>query len=100
MNNRMLMTRQERDDVATRTEDAYSFDRYKSWSACAIVLQNLGYNSLETEAILRSKHMRWAADCSNKPYGKATSSDLLRYIKEPKHKFNQAEVDSLVRGTF
>lgn len=95
------MTRKEADQVAERTSDAYSFDRYTSWKACAIVLMDLGYDVNEAEAILRSKHTRWAADSSNKPYGRANSSDLKRYLENPqnvKH-VRGTELAQLVEGT-
>ena len=76
----LKMTRDEALAVAKSTEDAYSFDRYKSWDACALALRGLGYDVREATAILRSKHMRWAGDFSDKGYGRCTSSDLLRYL--------------------
>lgn len=59
-------------EIAARTEDAYSADRYGSneWAACAMLLLERGYSEIETEWVLRSKHMRWAADMSlNGQYG-------------------------------
>ena len=52
--------------IAERSMDAYSADRYSSWSAVAQVLLNRGYNEAETEEIMRSKWTRWAADKAGK----------------------------------
>lgn len=76
-------TRQEALQVAQATIDSYSHDTYKSWDACALALRN--FTQVEATAILMSKHMRWAADASNKPSGECTSSDLLRYIADPRN---------------
>ena len=66
--------------LAERTEDAYSFDRYASWPAVVAVLLRRGYTDRQTEEILRSKFMRWAADQSSARYGRATARDLLRLM--------------------
>lgn len=87
-------------DLSTRTQDAYSVDRYASWVACAALLLRRGYSEREAEAILRSKWMRWASDGSGAPYGKATSGDLARFLDNPKNRCTKAEVAELVRGTF
>ena len=64
--------------LAVRTADAYSFDRYASWKACAAALLRRGYNDRQAEKILRSRIMRWVAD--NARHGYATSNDLLRFM--------------------
>lgn len=69
-------------ELSEKTSDAYSFDRYNSWEACIKKLRKAGYDDREIEAILRSKWTRWAADAGNKPYGKASSVDLLNYINQ------------------
>jgi hypothetical protein len=70
--------------VANRTQDAYSVDRYRSWLACAKLLHGRGYTEREIETIMRSKIMRWAADWSSKPHGRATAADLASYLdREP-----------------
>lgn len=66
--------------LAQSTEDAYSFDRYASWPALAVMLSRCGYSYAEAECILRSKWTRWAADASTTRYGYATSKDLARFI--------------------
>jgi hypothetical protein len=80
------------EEIAEATSDAYSADRYTSWTACAKVLLGLGYDAPQTEAILRSKMTRWAADFSNKRYGKATSADLKRFMLDSKDAIDR-EVD-------
>lgn len=67
--------------LASRTEDAYAFDRYASWRSVAGVLLQRGYSEAEAEVLLRSKLMRWAADAADKRYGRASGLDLLRCIE-------------------
>lgn len=67
-------------DIAERTQDAYSADRFASWSAVAQVLLDRGYNEAETIEIMRSKWTRWAADRSNASYGKATSTHMIAWL--------------------
>jgi uncharacterized protein YdaT len=75
------VTRAELDIVLWNTEDAYSHDRYRSWRACAAALLREGYTTAEAICILNSKVTRWASDHSDKPYGRATAKDLLRYVR-------------------
>ena len=51
-------------EIAERTSNAYSFDRYgeKEWRAIASFLLQKGIDEDMVEWVLRSKHMRWAAD--------------------------------------
>lgn len=63
--------------LASRIEDAYSSNRYVSWAAIAQFLVNRGYSFEETEAIMRSKWTRWAADQST---GMATVTDLEQWL--------------------
>jgi hypothetical protein len=95
MSNRYLMIR-----IDTATVDAYSRDRYNSWSACIKALLNRGYSEKETAAILLSKVMRWAADNSDARYGHVTSNDMLRFIDNPRNRINSHYVAGLVSGTF
>lgn len=67
--------------IASRTSDAYSFSNYNNWTACARVLLDIGYNEAQTEAILRSKFTRWAADAANARHGRATSRQLRTYVQ-------------------
>lgn len=67
--------------MSERTQDAYSHDRYQGeWGACVALLLARGFTEEQTEAILRSKHMRWAADEA----GEATAGALSRYIDDPR----------------
>lgn len=74
------------DALARKTEDAYSVSRYgaKSWHACAMLLVRAGLADDEVEWVLRSKHMRWAADAGNAEYGRATSGMLRRHLADPR----------------
>ena len=88
------------DVLAVQTLDAYSANRYSSWRAVVSMLLRRGYSERETEAILRSKWMRWAADNSPRPYGRATYKDVERFLDNPRNKFTPAEVHELVAETF
>lgn len=77
------MTAADINRLAAATADAYSFDRYRNWRACAALLARRGYTYAEAECILRSKWMRWAGDQSAAPYGRATSADLDRFLQTP-----------------
>lgn len=55
-------------DVATRTNDAFSHDRYgeREWLECTKYLMiDRKLSDRQAEAVLRSKLMRWAADRAN-----------------------------------
>ena len=65
--------------AAIEAQNAYMALVYTDWFACAAVLLRAGFTREETVAILRSKHMRWAADCNNHS-GRPTSRDLKAYI--------------------
>lgn len=86
--------------LAERTSDAYSVPAYASWNACAATLLRRGFSTIESEAILRSKWMRWAADASTARYGRATSRDLDRFLDEMTPDALAYEVADLVRWTF
>lgn len=88
--------------IANQCADAYSFDRYSSWTAVARVLLKRGWKPIEVEAFMRSKHTRWAGDVSGKDYGKCTGNDVLRYLENERNmpRGTQAELDELVDGTW
>lgn len=87
-------------EIAKRCEDAYSADAYRSWSAVAQFLLNLGYSERETEAIMRSKHTRWARDrASSYPYGKYPAHILGAELKDIGLPGSEA-VQKLVSRTF
>lgn len=48
--------------LAAKTDDAYSAQSYKSWTAVALLLLARRYSEQEAEAIMRSKWTRWAGD--------------------------------------
>lgn len=93
----MKITQQAK-DLASKTSDAYSSDRFRNWVAVVQTLLNLGYSELETEAILRSKWTRWACDhdTSRNRYGYHTSSAMLRFLKGTPY----SEVKALTYETF
>ena len=93
----MKITQQAK-DLAEKTSDAYSSDRFASWEGVVQTLLNLGYSEIETEAIVRSKWTRWACDMdtSGNRYGRHTSTAMVRFLKGTP----QSEVTALVNETF
>jgi hypothetical protein len=83
--------------LADKTADAYSFNSYASWTACAAMLLRRGYSAMEAEAILRSKWTRWAGDVSSHRYGHYTAADLAAYIDKYESPKSLREI---VVGTF
>jgi len=74
--------------LAERTSDAYSFDRYgeETWRRTISRFLALGFTERETEAVMRSKWTRWAADqctrltcCARN--GRLTSLAVVYYIQ-------------------
>lgn len=88
--------------IAEQCSDAYSVGRYKSWMSVARVLLKAGWKPVEVEAFMRSKHTRWCADFSDKPYGHATGKDVERYIANERNMRPnlQAKLDELVQVTW
>jgi len=56
--------------MANKTSGAYSASRYGdvAWRKAIQLLAEAGYTEIEVEEILRSKYMRWAADCFAKRF--------------------------------
>jgi hypothetical protein len=80
-------------------QDAYSTDNYNgNWSPCIKMLRKRGYDDRQVEAIIRSKWTRWAADGSDKRYGRNNSADLARFLDKTSNLVT--EVADLVKGTF
>lgn len=89
--------------VANACADAYSFDRYKSWSAVAEMLLRRGLSEKQAEAVMRSKWTRWAADASAARYGRVTGKDLERWIErsmQGNSPANMKEIEQLTFETF
>lgn len=82
--------------IAEQTADAYSVNRYVSWTRCAEMLLTRGYSDEETTAILRSKWTRWAADESANPYGEASAQDLANWMDNPRNRASKDEVAKLL----
>lgn len=83
-------------NVAAKCKNAYSFNRYASWTAVAAKLLDFGFNEIEAEAIMRSKWMRWAADANNARYGRVPAKAIIDMMPN----ISRAEVDMLVKETF
>lgn len=69
--------------VAARTQDAYSRDWYTDagWLGVARRLAEEGLNATEIEWVLRSKHMRWAADYVSRSHS-VRAADFIAYTLE------------------
>lgn len=86
--------------LAEKLEDAYSTDRYNgSWTGCVRMLRQRGYNDRAVEAIIRSKHTRWAGDSANKNRG-VNSADLARYMDANRALFSVDAMAELIAQTF
>jgi hypothetical protein len=68
--------------MAEKTSDAYSFERYgeKSWLANTKFLL-AKYTEEQVEWILRSKHMRWAADYAEGNYGRIPKNTMEKWYE-------------------
>lgn len=90
--------------MSEETADSFSFDRYgeAAWRATILWLLQQGYTYSGVEAIMRSKHTRWAADNANR-YSRITSGDFKRYWLKYYPTGSDAalsEVRELTVGTF
>jgi len=89
--------------LAERCADAYMVANYgTSWTACAKLLLDRGYTEREAEAILRSKHMRWADNSEGRGDGNKTNSAAFgRYLnKQEKRGDWRKEVAQIAVETF
>jgi hypothetical protein len=80
------------ESMLDKTRDAYSFSYYgeNGWRECIEMLFGEGWQESHVEAILRSKHMRWADD--NTPTTEhSNAATLANYI-------NQSYIDRSGRG--
>lgn len=69
------------DQVAAATQNAYSVARYTG-PAWRMIIRNLaeaGFDANQIEQVLRSKHMRWAADSAGRSHS-ATAIDFTDYV--------------------
>ena len=85
--------------VVKATQDAYSVGSFNSWTAVVRLLAKRGFNQWEAEALLFSKHMRWASD-SRKGQAQATSADVARYLDSNNITHRCKEVNTLIMSTF
>jgi hypothetical protein len=83
-------------EFAEELADAYSTDRYRNgWSASIKMMRRRGYTDAEINAVIRSKHTRWAGDSVSKN-DNVTSTDLARYLNK---NMNPKELAQLVAET-
>lgn len=75
--------------LAALTANAYSAERYGSWTAVAAGLLRAGFKPWEAEAVMRSKLARHAADETAYAYGRVPARVLVnaarrekRYVRE------------------
>jgi len=59
--------------------DAYSFDRYKNWVGVIKFLLKYGFDERQTEELVESKFMRWAAD-DYEGKGKVPTTYFKKYL--------------------
>lgn len=80
-------------------EGAYSYGRYNdaAWKANAEFLAARGLDARQIEAVLRSKHMRWAADLLGDEH---LDHAMERYLQEYPRELNERELAQLVESTF
>lgn len=71
------------DSIAEATSTAYMFDDYgTSWKRCIRILLGYGLSPKQVEAVLLSKHMRWADDSEGRGNGNKTNSAAFdRYLQ-------------------
>lgn len=86
--------------VAERTLGAYSCDRYRNWRGVAQALLDYGLTEKQTEAVMWSKWMRWAADFdkSGARYGRHTSQAIVAFLDNSPASVR--ELNNLVYETF
>lgn len=83
-------------NLSIETSDAYSFDRYgmDEWRAIATFMISQGVSEEVAAWVLRSKHMRWAADRMPEfdegigaegfeHYWERNENDILKNISDP-----------------
>lgn len=101
-----MTNRQLAEEIANRTNQVYSFERYADWTDCAHAILDLGFSETETEAILLSKWMRWAGDMTLFNWGEVPTDAIVNALKNPIGilgglKFNLKEsLNKLVEVTF
>lgn len=88
-------------EIAARAyTDAYSAHRYgrAEFGSITVLLLERGYTEAETEGLLRSKLLRWAADAalaSGDP-DRATAGDVAAFLDNPRSRGSvQACVDAV-----
>lgn len=84
--------------LAERCSNAYSTNRYRGgWNGCVSMLRRRGYSDTLIETVIRSKWTRWAADASDMPYGRVTSTALANYLNNMQNE--KRELESLAQVT-
>lgn len=98
---RLKQTKKDRASaLALRCQDAYSFDRYESWTAVAAALLRHGLDERQAEAVMRSKWMRWAADFYESErggrYGHNPAKAIIEFLKG----VSDDDIEDMARWTF
>lgn len=96
---RPSVSESEAHQIAEVCSDAHSFDRYRNWAACAVLLARRGFTTHEIEAVMRSKWMRWVADMTESMYGRATSLGLAHFLDTVTGTVTADGLAELVAGT-
>lgn len=87
MSIKIKVTEAELKELRVSTKDAHSFYRYgrTAWNVAIRTLANFGFDKWEIKMILRSKYMRWAADCHNglvNGHEHITGREIGMYLEE------------------
>jgi len=91
--------KQRANDLAEKTQDAYSADRWgNSWRALALLLVRRGWDNKTVEAILRSKYTRWASD--NRAGDQPVVADFKTFMRASPNYFTKEALVQLVKETF
>lgn len=94
------------DSIDQATSTAYMRDDYgTSWKQCIRLLLTYGLSPKQVEAILLSKHMRWADDSEGKGNGNKTNSAaferyLTSWMMVKGAQAWQVEIEQLTSETF
>lgn len=77
-------TRRDGFTLALKTTDAYSAFRYGTagWATLATLLLAHGLTVEQSEAVLRSKWTRWAADTLNARHGRVSGRKAFAWLLE------------------
>jgi hypothetical protein len=83
-------------NMVNGTSDCAAAKLYNSWRTVVALLDKMGFNEYEAEALLHSKHVRWAA----KPKVMNSSTVLRTYLEKNGILHRSKTVNALVMDKF